>query len=137
MWATRLLLVLAACDFAPPPAKKQPPPPPAPTPMPVVAVDAAVAPADADFVTDACVDMAAHVIDVTISAIPDANERGAQDRVRAHLVRQLAEDCSRRKWPQTALDCFANATKPESMNGCDKLIPVEAPQKPATKPSAD
>ena len=76
----------------------------------------------ADFVTHDCLDAAAHVVDLTLAAIADPNEKVIQGRKRATLTRQTAEECSKRPWSPAAIRCFGAAESVGKLRDCDKLL---------------
>jgi hypothetical protein len=143
-----VLLFLAACELTPPPPGSAShggvAPTAAPAPSPPVAAPAApaalapaaappaVAPAPspgtpATPVTDACVQLGVHVVDLMMAEAPAA-ERPQREQQRTAMVRRMAEVCTQREWSAATQACFTSANSVAAVAACEaKFLPPPAP----------
>lgn len=132
-----LCAVLAACEIQPPPPKQQtapaPPPapaaeaPPAPKPVPAGSGSAALE------VTQACVDISSHIVDVFIEAATDPGLKSVYEQERVKMLRATAEACTSQRWSPEALACYNAGKSAAEIKACEQKFtppPAARPQQP-------
>lgn len=123
-------LLLAACELQPAP-KQQPapvieatptPPPPPPADAAVVApvVDAGPTPIAA---SQACITLAAHLVDVVVASATDQGQKTAYENERMTMTRSLAEACTKDAWSPESQKCYLATKTPAQIKACEKRFP--------------
>jgi hypothetical protein len=127
------LLVSGACEIQPAP-KKQPAPvvePPARPPTPPPAVDdAGVADAIAPPIiqaSPACINVAAHVVQVFIDTAKDPAQAAVYEQERMKMTRLTAEACQTQGWSEAAQKCYTAAKDPPGIKACENKFPPTPP----------
>ena len=138
--AVVLVLALAACELQPAPKKQaapvevtppQPPPAQPPQPPPSVA-DAGVA-ADAPAppmiqASEACIKVAAHVVQVFIDTAKDPAQAAVYEQERMKMTKATAEACDRQAWGADAMKCYLLAKDPPTIKACENKFPPVEPK---------
>ena len=123
-----LVLLLAACEHKPAPAKQ--PPPAAPADAAVAVADAspvAVAP-DAMDVRDDCLQLADQLATVIIEGVQDPAQKASYVQERARMVRRTAEGCTRDSWDAKRMDCYRAAKTQAEIQACSPPPPPAQPR---------
>lgn len=127
-------LLLAACELQPAPKQQPAPvieatPPPAPADAAVAAdaapaVDAGPTPIQA---SQACITLAAHLVDVVVASAPDQAAKAQYESERMTMTRSLAESCTKDAWPADAQKCYLATKTVAQVKACEKRFPPKPP----------